>query len=295
MAVSLYPQPAAGGVEPRYQKFTSSGTFTLPAGYGPSKPLLVTVTVIGGGGGGGGWTNATANWGNYTIRQDRSGWFGGILDVNFTTGTDIAGRPGGSGGIAGSQLYLTENLTVTVGAAGTGGGKTQPVSNFTGSFIDNNPSSQTATASWANNFGGNAAWDSARTTFIANANGSGGSGGISSAASIFASGGSPGTAVINLNARNNDWVNERPSTPGNSTYGFSRGIGNGGLPAGTAGDATPSLGTLAGGSSNTTSFFGSTGIGGKRGDNTTTTGVEGTGGGAGSIGASGAVILTWWE
>jgi hypothetical protein len=36
-------------------------------------------------------------------------------------------------------------------------------------------------------------------------------------------------------------------------------------------------------------------VGGIKGDGTTSTGVDGTGGGLNSDSASGAVIFTWWE
>jgi hypothetical protein len=73
------------------------------------------------------------------------------------------------------------------------------------------------------------------------------------------------------------------------------GNGGGGTPAGTAGMATPLLGTLAGGSTSATPIRGSFGVGGISTDLTTSTGAEGTGGGTNSIGAPGAVILTWWQ
>jgi hypothetical protein len=41
--------------------------------------------------------------------------------------------------------------------------------------------------------------------------------------------------------------------------------------------------------------YGAFGVGGIKTDGATHTGVEGTGGGFGSIGASGAVIITWWQ
>jgi len=81
----------------------------------------------------------------------------------------------------------------------------------------------------------------------------------------------------------------------NNTGLVSTTQGTGGSPAGTTGKATPLLGTIAGGSSDTTPVRGSFGIGGISTDGATSTGVEGTGAGAGSIGGSGAVILTWWQ
>jgi hypothetical protein len=49
MAVSKL-NPVSGGVIRKQTTFTSSGTFTLPAGYGAGQPLLVDIEICGGGG-----------------------------------------------------------------------------------------------------------------------------------------------------------------------------------------------------------------------------------------------------
>jgi hypothetical protein len=72
-------------------------------------------------------------------------------------------------------------------------------------------------------------------------------------------------------------------------------VGTGGFPAGTAGAANPLIGAPAGGSNDTSPVQGAFGVGGISSDGATTTGAEGTGGGATSVAAGGAVILTWWE
>jgi hypothetical protein len=88
---------AGGGLIRKSTSFTSSGTFTLPAGYGAGQPLIVDIEICGGGGGGG--SGAIAN----------SGAAGG----------------GGGGGSGITTVYrnipLTANATVTIGAAGAGG------------------------------------------------------------------------------------------------------------------------------------------------------------------------------
>lgn len=97
MGYSVYPAAAAGLSVRKSQTFTSSGTFTLPSGYGASKPLLVDLEICGGGGGGGG--------GAYSASAE--------------------GRGGGGGGSGVTTVFdrvsLTANATITIGAGGTGG------------------------------------------------------------------------------------------------------------------------------------------------------------------------------
>lgn len=92
MGLSVIPAPASGLVK-YTQLFTSSGTFTLPSGYGSTNPLFVDVVVVGGGGGGG--AGATNYYG---------------------------GGGGGSGcGFYYQQIPVYANTTVTIGSGGTGG------------------------------------------------------------------------------------------------------------------------------------------------------------------------------
>jgi hypothetical protein len=133
----------------------------------------------------------------------------------------------------------------------------------------------------------------------------GGAGGTSTAGSVSATGGnaaagSAGNYYWNLTATNWSRINSYtptitsgPTLTQNLTT--ANAVGTGGQPAGTNGGATPLLGAMAGGSGTTTPVYGAFGVGGKRGDTTTHTGVDGTGGGFGSIGASGAVIITYWS
>ena len=275
MALQQIPEPAAGSLQPKYQKFTSSGTFTLPTGYGVSKPLLVSIQVIGGGGGGGGEFTTTNNGvtvGNYTQNNYYGGTSGSFTapTVNYTP-TNVNSNGGGSGGIAQTQMYLTSNLTITVGAAGAR-------SNSTYAWTANN-------GLLTNGY--RFAIDIVNITYT------GGTGGMSTAGAVSATGGVGGVTNVTYGAAQ---VNGQTSGARDMTVRSNNSTaGSAGSPAGSAGDAVPLLGALAGGSGNATPVYGAFGIGGKKTDAGTHTGVEGTGGGFGSIGASGAVILTWWE
>lgn len=323
MGVSNVPAASAAGLQPKYQKFTSSGTFTLPTGYGPAKPLLVNIQVIGGGGGGSASRatssgnlssiNIIGKYIDYFGQSNQNNWTFNAVTVTHPSDVDLVntldGSGGGSGGIAQTQMYLTENLTITVGAAGT------------------RPAIQNSTIGIGSNLGGfgNIKTGSVTINGLTNetepnpffvqanitSNTHGGSGGTSSAGAVTATGGAGGTGNWSINriSNINTSVNGRNNTNSNATYtldGTNLGNtspnsissivgGTAGQPAGTAGLATPLLGAVAGGSGSSTSVKGAFGVGGIKTDGATHSGVEGTGGGFGSVGASGAVILTWWE
>jgi len=300
MAIASIPSVAGGGVEPKYQKFTSSGTFTLPSGYGAGKPLLVNVQVFGAGGaGGGGRYNVNTNLNSQSFYYGNYFGSGGIITFNSVAanvGTaavslTAGGAAGGSGGLASTQMYLTSNLTITVGAAGTRANSiTYTMSNLGNTDAPWNSGGQTNTHQANQNVGTS----------------TGGNGGTSTAGSVSAAGGNAGSTTLGApyfaftsgNALTAQGQNHSFSTGAAATNSIginSNTVGTGGSPAGTAGHATPLLGTMAGGSTNTTAIFGSYGVGGKSDDGATSTGVEGTGGGYNSIGTTGAVILTWWE
>ena len=280
MPTSSIPSGGGGGLAPKYQKFTSSGTFTLPDGYGAAKPLLVNIQVIGGGGGGVGRATLTFN-GN----GGHNSYFGqGYMNSGTVASPNTGNGAGGSGGLCATQLYLTSNLTITVGAAGARGASTTNTNN-------ENPYG----GNFANNSGGQTINIPSYSTGV-----SGGTGGTTTADVLQAVGGNGGTMNGNAQgARNlrNQINNQELKTYINDQSLTSGQLGNGagGTPAGTTGRATPLLGTLAGGSGDTTPIRGSFGIGGISTDAGTSTGAEGTGGGFNSIGASGAVILTWWQ
>lgn len=86
MGLVLYPAASGGALQ--RQIFTSSGTFALPAGFGPDRPLWAKTTAVGGGGGGG---------------------------QGFISGG------GGAGAVVVRDIGYTGNITVTIGAGGTGG------------------------------------------------------------------------------------------------------------------------------------------------------------------------------
>lgn len=79
------------------QKFTGSGTFTLPSGYGAGSPLTVEALVVGGGGG-----------------------CAGTISVSGTTQYNVGGA-GGGGGARSGVLTLTADAPIVVGQGGAGG------------------------------------------------------------------------------------------------------------------------------------------------------------------------------
>jgi len=204
MASSSIPASGGGGLRPRYQKFTASGTFTLPDGYGAANPLLINIQVIGGGGGGSP-ARATIGFSNpvnvFPHRMDYFGDFGGAFPANIAptvAGTNLAfnavnlqnGAGGGSGGIAATQMSLTSNLTITVGAAGA-----RPVTNTTAIV------NQFAWASWgrggSNNTGSGAI--SLNVRAIGTTTGApGGTGGTSTAGAVSAVGGTGGNGYVEI-------------------------------------------------------------------------------------------------
>jgi hypothetical protein len=119
--------PYSGG---RGQVFTSSGTFTIPAGVS-----AVKATVIGGGGGAGG-INAAFACGCATVSCVSGGGGGGGSAVKFLTGltsgntltitvgaAGTAGSTGGAGGAGGTSSVASGTQTITsISATGGGGG-----------------------------------------------------------------------------------------------------------------------------------------------------------------------------
>jgi hypothetical protein len=317
MPTSSIPASGGGGLIPKYQKFTSSGTFTLPDGYGAAKPLVITIQVIGGGGGGTASLGTSAFPAVGQVKLIRTDYFGNehaFFPVNIGTQPSAGGSSqdfssnqngwgGGSGGIAQTQMSLTSNLTVTVGAAGARitASNTATPRFATGSW-GRGSTSNTGATTFNVNF-----YDTAGTTTMS----AGGTGGTSTAGAVSATGGVGGGAGnFGVNANSSGTItfpSDVNIDSGNSIgpfggtlptlSGFNTANGNAGSagqPAGSAGGAVPLLGALAGGSGNTTPVYGAFGVGGKRGDLGTHSGVEGTGGGYGSIGASGAVIISYW-
>jgi hypothetical protein len=177
-------------------------------------------------------------------------------------------------------MYLTSNLTITCGAAGA-----RPATATLTTTNQRLTNTETFNAGQARNY-----------NLGISGQAPGGTGGTSTAGAVSATGGTGGNFnTLNVNVTWNQAPNQTQTGTANATNPANFTSGPAGQPAGSIGDAVPLLGALAGGSGNATPVYGAFGVGGKRGDTTTHTGVEGTGGGVGSIGASGAVIITWWQ
>lgn len=86
--MGLLQYPASGSATSKRQIFTSSGTFSLPAGYSESNPLWVRCTAVGGGGGG---------------------------------GQGYAAGGGGGGAVVVRDLAITGNVPIVIGAGGLSG------------------------------------------------------------------------------------------------------------------------------------------------------------------------------
>lgn len=108
-----------GGTTQNFQKFTSSGTFTIPANV-----TSVKVTVIGAGGAGGGSTVATSGGGGgsggNTIKYLTGLTPGNTLAV--TVGTGGTGVSGAGGNAGGNSTVASGTQTITSIIANGGGG-----------------------------------------------------------------------------------------------------------------------------------------------------------------------------
>lgn len=117
MGSNVYPAAAGGLSVKKVQTFTSSGTFTLPSGYGASKPLIVDLIISGGGGGGGGGASNIAASNGFGGGGGGSGCVAFFNDIALTANATITIGAGGSGGAAGA----TNNSTSAGGTGGDGG------------------------------------------------------------------------------------------------------------------------------------------------------------------------------
>lgn len=96
--MGLLQFPASGSATSKRQIFTSSGTFTLPAGYSPSNPLWVRCTAVGGGGGGGNGYGSAGGGGGAVVVRDLA--ISGNLPIVIGAGGNWAAESdnGGRGG-----------------------------------------------------------------------------------------------------------------------------------------------------------------------------------------------------
>jgi hypothetical protein len=246
MPTSSIPSSGGGGLTPKYQKFTSSGTFTLPDGYGAAKPLVITIQVIGGGGAGTG-SLGTFTVGTAAVRIRRNGYFGdahatfpqnvgaSILNtINTDFSVNANGSGGGSGGIAQTQMSLTENLTITVGAAGA----RATANTLNANLFENSEWGRTG----SNNTGARNYNLDIVTTTGSQVTAAGGTGGTSTAGAVSATGGAGGTAGnFNVNGANVTFPADVSINSGNAIGPFNavptfananHGVGAGGQPGG---------------------------------------------------------------
>jgi hypothetical protein len=154
--VALAIEAALEGIpvkEKRVERFTTSGTWTVPAGV-----TYAVANILGGGGGGGGRTSSTSVGGSKGSASSvafasgtvtANGGEGGGGTTSLFTETGIAGEPNsGNGGgqirdtagsvgalantgqrsgvkiVAGAAVTPAASITVTVGSGGAGGGTT---------------------------------------------------------------------------------------------------------------------------------------------------------------------------
>ena len=136
--------PAASGGFSNMQVFTSTGTFTVPAGV-----TKVKVTVVGGGGAGGGATQASCLFsggaggggGGASIKVISGLTPGGTITATVGLGGTGNTGTGGAGGTSSFGAYCSATgcgagvggLNVTQGAAGAGGAGSGGDANITGS------------------------------------------------------------------------------------------------------------------------------------------------------------------
>jgi hypothetical protein len=323
MGISVFPIPSSAGLIRKSQTFTSSGTFTLPTGYGAGQPLIIDAEVCGGGGGGG------------------SGAYDAVGATN--------GAGGGGSGVCiyYENITLTSNATITIGAGGNGGAA---VSGGTGNYGANGGSSDINSIFYAaGGGGGGRGLHTAATNYAYSVNsngflipgggqasvslgpgGAGGSGG-NRAISITANPdngttyrggiyGLPGTAFGDGGPNNSNLQPFNPNAGSGLNFSIINGVENtaaglmGGINlrqrggGGGAGRATTDNTAGGGGGAGTRTTGGLNGVNnsgaGKNGQSATDNGCGGGGGGAsrnnggvsgaGGNGAGGYVTIFWW-
>lgn len=329
MGIEVFPAAAGGLSVKKAQTFVSSGTFTLPSGYGASKPLVVDLIICGGGGGGGGGnSNTTANPG-YGGGSGGSGCVAWFNNVSLTANATITIGAGGSGGAAG-----TTNSGSSVGGTGGDGGVTNVNSLFYAPGGAGGTGGRSAGASVYTNYvksygfylpsigsgsniqyglGGSGGSGGAGFVMSASAVQVGGSFGYSAISNAGITSGAGGTISVGTfdthGSGQNSFLPAQSFGIGVNAYGAFTNrqfdIRGGGGPGGGANNADNQygLGGTAGGYVGGTSGAFNQTTGDRNGATATVNGGGGGGGGggrvaaagAGGAGAAGYVTIVWYE
>ena len=156
--IPAWSAPPVAGDNGRGQAFTSSGTFTIPAG-----TTAVKVTVVGGGGGGGG--NPTDDSNNYGAGGGGGGGTAFVFLTNLTPNNTISVTVGGGGsgttgnGNTGGTSSIssgTQSITTVTATGGQGGVRD------TGNFGFGGNGGTTTNATYGS--GGGPGWSGARNS-----------------------------------------------------------------------------------------------------------------------------------
>jgi len=107
MGISTFPAATSSSVIPKTQSYTSSTTFTLPTGYGVSKPLAISYTIVGGGGAGGGFSSTYVNGGGGGGGAVKRGILSATSDLTIVVGSGGSYSSSTRGGDGGASVFGT--------------------------------------------------------------------------------------------------------------------------------------------------------------------------------------------